>query len=254
MAKSVQAVERACDLMFLIASSKSGLGVSELAASLGLSKSTVHRLLVALGNKSMIQQDPLTQRHSLHPRVLELAVPFQSQQDIVAAVRPHLDALRDRFQETTILALRVGFSFMSVAHSPSPFEFRFIPTIGRQMSLHWGAFGKAILAYLPAEELAEFFQRVPLVPTTSQTIVNATLLQEELCEIRERGFAKSVSEVLDGQIGIAACILDHCGKPTGCIGLGGPELRLRHHDLDEIGNEILAAARHVSNAWRLRSQ
>ena len=214
MVKSVQAVERACDLMFLIASSETGLGVSELACELELSKSAVHRILVALDNKSMVRQDPLNQRYYLRPKVLQLALPFQGHGDIVVSSRPYLDALRDRFQETAVLVLRDALSFMTVAHSPSPFEYRFSPTTGRRMPLHWGAFGKAILAYLPDDDLADLLRNVPLDSATSQTVVDTGLLQQELCQIRERGFACSMGEVIEGHIGLARPLLIPAQTPT----------------------------------------
>ena len=169
MSKSVQAVERACDLLFLIASSPAGLGVTEIATRLGLSKSAVHRLLVALSNKSMIRQESRTQQYRLDAKVLELVLPFRSQNDILAIARPFLEDLRDRYQETAVLALREGFSCRLVAHAASPHELRYSPTIGRVMPLHWGAFGKAILASLPAVELEAFFRDTEMSPVTERT-------------------------------------------------------------------------------------
>lgn len=252
MTKSVQAVERACDLMFLIASNRSGLGVTEIASELGLSKSAVHRLLVALGNKLVVQQNPQSYQYHLHPRVLELALPFLNQSDIFVVARPFLDSLRDQFQETAVLGLRAGFSCRLVTHSPSPHELRFIPTIGRRIALHWGAFGKAILAGLSEEEFAAFLRNAPLVAVTPQTIVDLDRLCDELRQIRKQGFATSISEVLVGNVGVAACICDHNDAPVGCIGLGGPELRLREFDLEEVGHEVAEVARQMSTILHLQ--
>lgn len=253
MAKSVLAVERACDLMFLIASSPAGFGVSELANELGLSKSAVHRLLVALSNKSMVQKDSPTQQYRLHAKVLELVLPFRSQNDMHAIARPFLDGLRDRFQETAVMAVREGFSCRLVACAPSAHELRYSPTIGRVMPLHWGAFGRAILADLPAEEFEAFFRDTPLTPATTHTTIEPEQLRSEARRIREQGFSTSTGEVIEGHVGIAASVKDHRDNPVACIGIGGPEMRLLQLDMVNIGRAVREAARHMSNYLRLQA-
>src|SRR5258708_28296042 len=46
------------------------LGVTELAARLGLAKSVVHRLLAALTNAEYVRHDPATRRYSLGPQAI----------------------------------------------------------------------------------------------------------------------------------------------------------------------------------------
>lgn len=249
MVKSVQAVERACDVLFAIASNPVGVGVTEIAANLGLSKSAVHRILVALLNSSMVKQDSTSERYLLHPKVLELAAPFYSQQDIVSLAHPFLVQFRDRFKETAVLVLRTGFSFMSVTHVPSYHEYRFTPTIGKRFPLHRGAFGKAILASMSRAEIADFVRSLETTSTTSEQALDAALLEDELPRIQKEGFAISKGEVIKGQIGVAAAVLDHNTTPLGCIGIGGPELRLEQFDLSEIGRELAAAAKQLSAAF-----
>ena len=253
MTKSVQAVERACDVMFVVASRPGGIGVSDIAIELGLPKSAVHRLLVALSSKSIVQRDPLTQQYRLHAKVLELALPFCSQQDILAISRSFLDGLRDRFLETSALVLREGLSYRVVAHSPSPHELRYCPTIGRIMPLHWGAFGKAILAALPTEEFETFLRDELLKSATSHTIVDREKLREERHRIREQGFSKSLSEVIESHFGVAASVRDHRGDPVASIGLGGPKSRIQQFDIDEMGREVREAAQHISNILGLQA-
>jgi DNA-binding IclR family transcriptional regulator len=121
------------------------------------------------------------------------------------------------------------------------------------MALHWGAFGKAILAALPDEELAAFLGSTPLSAATPQTIIDPDRLREELRLIRERGYATSFGEVIEGNVGVGACICDRREQPLGCIGIGGPELRMRNLDLKEVGRELHEAARDISNILRLQS-
>ena len=251
MSKSVLAVERACEILYMIAASDSGLGVTEIAEGLALSKSTTHRILVALKNGQTVFQDSSMQRYSLHPKILQLVTSFFQQADITALARPFLDSLRDRFQETADLALRVGQSFISITYSPSPWEIRFIPSIGKPLSLHLGAFGKAILAHLPQEEVDVYLQSAEPVRMTDGAAIEAGQLLAELEGIRQAGFAQSSGEVLVGNVGIAAAIVGEDGYAVGAIGLGGPEYRMRELDPQEVGHELAATARQLSTSLRI---
>lgn len=251
MSKSVLAVERACDILYMIAASDSGLGVTEIAEGLTLSKSAAHRILVALSSGQMAFQDASTHRYALHPKTLQLVNSFFEQTDLTAIARPFLDSLRDRFRETADLALRVGDSFISVAYSSSPWAIRFSPTIGKPQPLHLSAFGKAILAHLPAGEIDAYLQNAKLVGMAGETAIEPEELREELERARQAGFAQSSGEILARNVGVAAPVVGDDGHAVGAIGLGGPEYRMRELDLPEVGGELAALARQLSTAVRL---
>lgn len=248
MPTTVQAIERAIDVLFTLGASTTELGLSEIAARVELPKSTVHRILVALGNKSMVCQDPSTQRYALHPKVLELGTLFSGQVDVITIARPFLDRLRDRFKETAVLALRTGFTFTHVTYSPSPYEHLITPAIGVQFPLHWGAFGKAILAGLSDKERAAFFNSQELTPATERTITDPSSLADQLTGFQDRGYATSIGERVPGVFAIAVVIEKRKADPAGAIGVTGPESRLCQLDQDEIGKHVMTAAQSVSLA------
>jgi len=248
MSTTVQAIERAIDVLFSLGASTAELGLAEIADGVNLPKSTVHRILVALCNKSMVRQDPSTQRYALHPKVLELGSLFHAQVDLITIARPFLDQLRDQFKETAVLALRTGFTFTHVAYSPSPHEHRITPVIGVQFPLHWGAFGKVILASLSAAEMATFINGEELIPATAKTITDPTCLAAELKGCQGRGFVMSIGERVPGVFAFAAAIESSRTNPVGAIGLTGPESRLRQVDQDSVVRQVKAAARSLSGA------
>jgi DNA-binding IclR family transcriptional regulator len=248
MSTTVQAIERAIDVLFSLGASTTELGLAEIADGVNLPKNTVHRILVALRNKSMVRQDPATQRYALHPKVLELGSLFHAQVDLITIARPFLDQLRDRFKETAVLALRTGFTFTHVAYSPSPHEHRITPVVGVQFPLHWGAFGRAILAGLAAAEVAAFLNGEVLTPATAKTITDPTCLTAELKGCQDRGVALSIGERVPGVFAFAAAIESGRTSPVGAVGLTGPESRLGQVDRDSVVRDVKAAAQSLSGA------
>jgi IclR family transcriptional regulator, acetate operon repressor len=56
--RGVQSVDRALDILELLASRPGTVGVTEIARELGLPAGTAHRLLVALAQRGWVRQDP----------------------------------------------------------------------------------------------------------------------------------------------------------------------------------------------------
>lgn len=64
------------------------LGVSELSRRLGVSKSTVHRLVVTLTSEGLLQQDPLSGKYRLGIAMHDLGAAVSTRLDLHEAVIP----------------------------------------------------------------------------------------------------------------------------------------------------------------------
>src|SRR5262249_47608411 len=96
------------------------------------------------------------------------------------------------------------------------------------------ASGKAILAFLDANELAEITRALPKT-------FNKAALAADLSHTRDDGYFVSRGEVFVGAIAIAAPFFDHTGSVAGSVGAFGPDARF-----DE--QRILKAGAHVVNS------
>src|SRR5215218_6148440 len=136
---SVQAVERAADLLFALAAVGAPTGVRELGAVLGCSPSTVLRLLTALEKKGLIERDPLTRRYGLGARVHALAGGRARGSDLPSLALPYMRALRDRSGESVVLQVRAGEEHVCLAQVESHHEIRRHITVGAAFPLERGA-------------------------------------------------------------------------------------------------------------------
>ena len=98
---------RAFDLLELVASSKSPMGLMALAASSGIDKTTASRLLRFLEARRLVLRDDATQRYHVGPALMILAATAMSRSDLLAAARPHFALLREMTGETVSVHLRV---------------------------------------------------------------------------------------------------------------------------------------------------
>lgn len=254
MSDSVQAVERAVDILYTIASDRSGAGITEIATTVGLAKSAVHRILVALARKRLVEQDPLTQRYILGPGVLELGAHLFDQMDIIGLAQPYLERLCEQFYETASLALRTDFTYMYVSIRPPRREHQITPIIGKPLPLHWTGYGKAMLAHLPPASILSYLSQHELARATSRTIVDPDRLQREVRLIQARGYAVSIGERVEGAFALAAAICDDTHTSIGAIGLSGPSSRWPDLDENSMAQAVIAAAHSLSVALRSNSR
>lgn len=98
---------------------------------------------------------------------------------------------------------------------------------GRRTELHCTSAGKAALAFMDDDRVKEILDENGLPRRTAQTITDREVFQEELDEIRDRGYAYNDEERLKGLRAIGAPILDEEDRVLGAISLSGPTTRLR---------------------------
>ena len=238
--QTIVAIERAADVLGLFADAdEPTLGVTEIATSLGLSKAVVYRILSSFRAKGFVELDESSRRYALGPRALHLGLAYLHRTDVRAIARPELERLSRETNETATLSLRTGGTRVYVDQVTPDRDVKMVVQLGRQVPLHAGASSKAFLAHLEPEEQDRYLDG-ELPRLTAKTITNARTLRKELKEIRERGWAGSLGERLEGAGSVAAPIFGHDGRPVAVISVSGPVERFR--------DEVQGAAKRLTDA------
>ena len=223
---SSSALERGVDVLLLLAQSvEAQLGVTQIATRLDLSKAVVHRILSALRNKGLVEFDSQTRRYSLGPITMSLGLTYLQKLDVRRVAMTELVSLSRATNETTTLSVRSGASRVYVDQVLPQREVLMSVTLGVAYPLHAGASSKALLAFLPHDEI-ELFLQSPLTRVTNQTIIDRRKLRRELTQIAERGWATSIGERLPGAGSVAAPIFDYRNYPVAVVSVCGPADRI----------------------------
>ena len=144
----IEAVDRALTLLELLADNP-GLGVTEIAGRMGVSKALAFRLLHTLERRDYVIRDPEHRTSALGYRLLHLADQIDRTDLIVSATHEHLDELARLSREDVNLFVRVGLDSVCVATRPSAHQVRMPPHVGRLGTLHVGGATTVLLAYAP---------------------------------------------------------------------------------------------------------
>ena len=107
--------------------------------------------------------------------------------------------------------------------------------------------GKVLLAHNPYL-VTELSKKTQLARITSATITDPYQLSAELEEVRDRGWAAEIEELIAGEASCAAPIRDRRGASVGAIAVSGPVERLceRGEPRAELVSYVREGARTIS--------
>ncbi|MBA2273738.1 MAG: IclR family transcriptional regulator [Actinobacteria bacterium] len=247
--KTVQSFDRAVAILDAFTAERSALGVSQIARITGLSRSTVHRLLVTLRQHELVQQLPASTDYALGPHVLRLAEVAFSHVTLQKTARATMPALRDQCDETVGLHTRLHPTARTVLdqfQSSQPLR-RIYTEIGVPIPIHQGAPGKVLLAY-SSSELQDEVLSGELEAATPRTITDPVKLRTELARTRKNGYALSLEERIAGTSTLAVPLANHTGTVIAALSVTGPSSRLSRKHLLELIPRAAAAAHAISEA------
>lgn len=242
----LDAVTRVARVFDYMIRNPSDVGVSELSRELGYSKSVVHRLLAALRNYDYVQTNEETRKYHLGFKAIQLGLAAQSRIDIRRLAMRRMEQIRSSTRETVNLSIRVGDHRVYIESLESPQELRQRVQIAREMPLYVGSSSKAILAFLESEEQDRIVQIAEGKITASGQAIHTEQLRQDLVKTRERGYAISIAERLDGTFSVAAPIFDHSGHVVASMSVAGPSVRWSDEAAAEYGSLLLAETQGLS--------
>ena len=211
-------------------------GVSALARMLGDDKSAVQRALLTLAEAGWIARTgPELGQWKLTSRVAAFAAVADQRVNLRAVARPVLEQLRDELGETMLLCVLRERRVLAIDVVESNQLVRTAPTVGLEIPLEGSAASQAILAHLPAPELARVLGEAP-----SRTMLS------HLGRARRRGWSVNNRRVRAGASAVGAAILDRRGRPLASIALSGPAARLPPAVLAGHGPRVAAAAARIA--------
>lgn len=244
---SVQSVDRALTLLDELTRAGGSLPLSDLSARVGLNISTCHHLLATLVKWGYVARLPGRRGYALGARVLHLGQAFMSQIDLPRRAHGHLDRINAAIGETVHLAVLQGDSVVTLLKREARHAVRAdTGAPGMEEAVHASATGKAMLAWLPENEIHRILQLRGMTRFTDSTFTDADLLIEDLRHVRRNGFAIDREECQPGVTSVAAVIRNHTGAVVGAIGASTPTLRADEEHLLRMRQEVLSATRALS--------
>jgi DNA-binding IclR family transcriptional regulator len=248
---SVQSVDRAISILEILAD-RGETGVSEVAAELGVHKSTASRLMSSLLTHGLVEQISDRGRYRLGLGLVRLAGSVTSSLDVVSGSRDVTKALASQVGETVNIAVLDNKQVLYVDQVMGPSMVSMRSWLGQSVPTHCTASGKVLTAWLDKTS------RVSSRPDSwkklaPNTITSVDALEQELEQVRQNGFAVAYQEMETDFVAVAAPIRNEHDEVTAALVISGPASRLKPEDFDSLGQIVKLSAAKLSgnpNYWR----
>ncbi len=242
---SIQSVDRALFLLETIAEAGGEATLTELSTRTGLNISTCHHLLATLIKRGFATKVTGRRLYALGARIMYLSHACL-QVDLPRRAQRYLEAVNQATGETVHLAALQGDAVVTLAVREARHAVR-VDTgrIGKVEAPHATSVGKAILAWLPEDEMRRIVGH-GMKRFTEKTITEFPALLELLRVVRRNGYALDREEFLPGVICVGAAIRDQAGTVIGAISASTPAMRASDEHVALMRDEITAATRALS--------
>jgi len=242
----VQSLERAITLLQATAdSAPDGDTASNLAARCNLNRATAWRLLSTLEQSGLVERSAVTNRYTIGFAVARMAS-AAGFDGLIRRAHGTLSRVSEQTGETANLAVvqQLGLTYIDEVTPPVVLSAKWL---GRQVPLHATSTGKALLAWLPAEE-ADALLTGPLDAFTDTTVTDRARLRADLERTRERGYSVCAGEMERNLYGVSAPVLGSRGRPFAVVSIWGPQDRVPESRFATLGPLARAAADEVAQA------
>jgi len=242
--RTVRSVIHAVKLLKALSRSNSPATLSDLAASVGLSKPSTFNLLKTLEVEGLVAKDQFA-RYQLTWGVYELGSAVVRTADVSRIARAHLDKLAEQTGEAVLLAIIDETSVLYLDRGQAADTFAMVANVGRRSPLHTNASGKVLLAGQPETYIAQLLSG-PLDAKTRFTITDPRELRAELKTVTRNGYAVCAQEQEEGLSSIAVPITDYTGHVHAALTIAGPTQRIGSHSLQELLGQLREEANAIS--------
>jgi DNA-binding IclR family transcriptional regulator len=215
-------------ILRFIAAQGTKWSIRDLSSALNVPRTSVHRIFKLLASQGILAFDPKIKRYHWGPEMIRIAQSVYQNTEMRGLALPILREIVDQCNETAILTLydRPTRQIIFADQVQCEQNILYKTPIGVRLPIHAGASGKAIMAFLPEEDIegiiASGLQRV-----TDRTVVDPDCLRKQLAEIRRKGYAVSRGERSPETVAIACPIFDFNSSVIGSVLVTIPSYRFR---------------------------
>jgi len=262
-----ETVGKAISILDVLGHEPYDLTTSEVAAAVGLDRTTAYRLLETLCDRRLVTRDPRTRRYRLGLRALDYANAVRDRLEVRHIALSHLVDLQHE------LDLQPNLYRCTLVALLDDLEVVLVETIGAaapqtdltrrtRIPAQISASGRCLLAYLEPADLNERLVRIysdsdsdsDSVAAEGDALHSRAWLVRELEAIRQRGYALSDREVGSNTRALATPVRTRSGAPIAAVGIVVDPAATSLEQLVELfASRMLSIAERISLALRYRS-
>ena len=211
----VPAARNVLRILTLLASTDTPISARRIMHELDLPRSTTYHLLRELEDSGYVVHLDHPSTYGLGLAAYQMSQAYTTQQPLVRMAAKSLEKIAAMAGGSTHLSRLAGTEVLYLHEARAPGAVSLVTVKGVRLPALRTASGRAMLAHLPESELRAIF-------ATSENRPLYKDLQEQLEQVRERGWSTEIEEVARGQESIAVAVLDHLQRPAAAVAVTFP--------------------------------
>lgn len=220
MPPQVPAAKNVLSVLRYVASQGGPVGAAAISREVGLPRSTTYHLLAALIDDGFVVHLPEERKYALGVTAHELGTGYARQAPLQRIARFPIAQLVARTKRTAHLAVMHGREVIYVIEERAKRQGDLVTDAGVRLPAHLTASGRAMLAAMPAAQLAALYPGPEAFPTRYESGVHSVKALNDLLDlIRERGYSWEQDEVTEGLSSLAVPVLDRTGYAVASVTL-----------------------------------
>lgn len=243
----VPALMRGLDVLRCLSDGQRQATLSEVAAAIGVTRSSAYRLLYTLEHLGFVRYDSATKTYSLGPQVLHLGYGFLAARDLVEVAMPHLVRLRDRTGWSAHLGELHSRDVVYLARVPTRRTVASTVHVGARLAARSTTMGRVLLSGMSDSAIRDLYRDEPLAPGRMKTAASLDELVVLINADRANGFVVQNSVYEPGVASVAAPIRDMTNGIVAAVNISAISLFTSDTELNgPLKTEVLAAADAIS--------
>ncbi|MGL5166139.1 MAG: IclR family transcriptional regulator [Afipia sp.] len=240
------ALKRGLTILEVLVEAARPLTSHEIAETVQLTDSTVHRLLQTLWEAGYVSRDPSRKRYHASSKALGPLTIYHPLHTLRRDAFEPLRTLREQFGLTASIVVFVGLERLVLEVSgASGVLTPFYGTCLRN-PLHVAVSGKILLLTMSSAERKQLLGDSPYESLTAKTITDPDQFKHELEQTAARGFATNIDENFVGLSAIGAPLVFASSQTFGCVMLAGATEKFTPAAIEEMGKNLREVAALIS--------
>lgn len=238
----IRAIDRAMTVLSAFDMECSEMSIGEIAQRVGIPKSTVHRIVMSLGEWNVIEQNPVSGKYALGLKLFELGSVVLSQMNLRKEALPFLKRLSDEVGMTVHLVVRDGSHAIYIEKIEPPESIVHYSRVGKRLPLYCTAVGKVLLADLNREKI-EGLLGYDLPSKTPNALTDIDELINYLKKVQADGYAIDNEELELGLKCLGCPLFNHLGRVAGAISLSASPTKMD----DKLTEDLVETVKKTAN-------
>lgn len=245
--RGVQSIERALDIIEVLAEERAGLGVTELANRVELHKSTAHRLLSTLARRNYVEKNE-SGTYRIGLKLIEAVSCHINSLELQTEARPYIVDITSHLGLTSHLGILDGDEVVYIEKMDVVSTMKMYSQIGVRVHAYCSSLGKCLLSSYSKQELNFLLEDCSFRKLTPNTIACMEDFHEEMAKVRRQGWALDDEEFEIGYRCIGAPIYDYRGDVIAAISASGDIRILTDDRIESTAEYVKQVAKKLSRS------